>query len=128
MDYPEELVTLSGVCAEDTAHLSKEDGKRLSINLPVVVAFHMPCRTKVEHKSITFSVAIGKNVVINLHIGMSFIRVSQMIIDFNHEVGKAKALEIKSCYLIYRSPHCGIPRDIPMEIDGHNALYADMKK
>ena len=53
-------VTLSGVCVKDALAFSKGDNKCLSIELPEVVTFHTPCRTKVENKATTLSVSIGK--------------------------------------------------------------------
>ena len=40
--------------------------KRTSIELSAIVTFHMPCRTTVENRPTPFSVAIGKNMAVNL--------------------------------------------------------------
>ena len=99
----------------------------MTIELPVIVTFHMPCRTKMENRPTTFSVAIGKNMAINLLIGMAFIRSAKMVIDFDDHVVEAKALSTKPFDLIYRCPQRDPPRDFPMNKSSNNTLYSDMR-
>ena len=107
--------------------MSDADKKRMSIELPAIVTFHMPCRTKVENNPTTFSVAIGKNMAVNLIIGMAFIRSTKMVMDFDDGVVEAKALATKPLELVYRCPQRGLPRNIPMDESSNNTLYVAMK-
>jgi len=119
-------ITLSGVVATDEqAQFSNEDQKKLSITLPEIETFHMPCRTVKEDQPTIFSVAIGNDVAVNLLIGMSFIRVSGMVINCNDGVAEFSTLNCAPSSLVYKSPQRGLPHSIPKENADSNALHAD---
>ena len=83
-------IQISGVVSEHSSGISKEDRQRLSIKFPAILTFYMPCMTKVEHATTTFSIAIGNNVAVNLLIGMSFIRNAGMVIDLVDNVVESR--------------------------------------
>ena len=58
-------ITLSGMVANEAKGISGADKKRMSIELPIIVTFRMTCRTKVENRPITFSLAIRKSTAVN---------------------------------------------------------------
>ena len=83
-------IELNGVVNDDNKPYAQSKSNHLS----AVVNFHMPYLTKNNH-STTFSVAIGKNVAVNVLIGMSFIRSTQLVIDTADNAAKAKMLQCK---------------------------------
>lgn len=97
-------ITLSGVVADDSKNMSDAEKKRMSIELSVIVTFHMPCCTKVQNSPTTFSVAIGKNMAINLLIGMALIRSTKITMDFDDPVVEVKALATKPFNLVIAAP------------------------
>ena len=120
-------ITLSGVVADE--NMTSADKEKFSINLPAIVRFHMPCQTKVEGNSTTFSVAIGKHVAVNLLIGMSFIRGTGMLIDCDDDIAEAKKMKAEPFNLIYRTPQRGEPKLVARDDDDNPALtYAAMLK
>jgi hypothetical protein len=82
--------------------------------LSAVVTFHMPYLTANNH-STSFSVAIGKNVAVNVLIGMSFIRNTEMTIDTSDNVAEARMLQCKPFEIIYKTAGRSAPNAIPTE-------------
>ena len=113
-------ITLSSIVADE--NVSTNDKHKFSINLPAIVTFHMPCFTKKGNAPTTFSVAIGKNVVVNLLVGMSFICSIGIVFDCDNDVAKAKKLNSKPFTLVNKSPQRGTPPLIPKQDADNTAL------
>ena len=90
--------------------------------LSAVVTFHMPYLTTNNH-STTFSVAIGKNVAVNVLIGMSFIRSTKLVIDAADNVAEAKMLQCKPFEIIYKVAGRSEPNKIPTEFLPDQAVF-----
>ena len=101
-------IELSGVVDDK----NKSSESSTSSQLSAVVTFHMPYLTKNNH-STTFSVAIGKNIAVNVLIGMSFIRSTTFVIDTSDNVAEARMLQCKPLELIYKVAGCSKPNPIP---------------
>jgi hypothetical protein len=90
--------------------------------LSAVVTFHMPYLTMNNH-STTFSVAIGKNVAVNVLIGMSFIRSTKLIIDAADDVAESKMLQCKPFEIVYKVAGRSEPNKIPTEFLPDEAVF-----
>ena len=92
-----------------------EDGGHKEENcLPAVVNFYMPYLTK-NNQNTSFSIAIGKKVAVNVLIGMSFIRNTQLVIDTADGVAEAKMLQCNPFELIFKVASRGTPTAIPKD-------------
>jgi hypothetical protein len=93
-----------------------------SNTLSAVVTFHMPYLTT-NNDSTSFSVAIGKNVAVNVLIGMSFINNAQLVIDSSDKVAEAKMLQCKPFEIIFKPASRGKPNSIPSDFRPDSAVF-----
>jgi hypothetical protein len=112
-------IELSGVGAESNAPHSN--------TLSAVVTFHMPYLTT-NNDSTSFSIAIGKNVAVNVLIGMSFINNAQLVIDPSDKVAEARMLQCKPFDIIFKPAGRGKPNAIPTEFIPDNAVFVAHKE
>ena len=110
-------IELNGVVDDKDSNRSSSAGQ-----LSAVVTFHMPYLTTNNH-STTFSVAIGKNVAVNVLIGMSFIHSTKLVIDAADNVAEAKMLQCKPFEIIYKIAGRSEPNPIPSEFLPEDAVF-----
>lgn len=109
-------IELSGVVSD----INK--GASSSNTLSAVVTFHMPYITTNNH-STSFSIAIGKNVAVNVLIGMSFITNAQLVIDSSDGVVEAKMLQCDPFDIIFKPATRGLPNAIPTDFQPDQAVF-----
>jgi hypothetical protein len=114
-------IELSGVVADSTTVSSSKN------TLSAVVTFHMPYVTTNNH-STSFSIAIGKNVAVNVLIGMSFISNAQLVIDSADGVVEAKMLQCDPFDIIFKPATRGLPNAIPTEFQPDQAVFHTTNK
>jgi hypothetical protein len=67
----------------------------------------------------SLKIACGKQVGINVLIGMSFMTAAKLIVDLNDNVVESKLLDCEPFPVIFKSPQKSLPNLIP--ITGNNA-------
>jgi hypothetical protein len=110
-------IELNGVVDDKDAKQSSSAGQ-----LSAVVTFHMPYLTTNNHNT-TFSVAIGKNVAVNVLIGMSFIHSTKLVIDAADNVAESKMLQCPPFEIIYKVAGRSEPNKIPSEFIPDDAVF-----
>ena len=119
-------IHLSGVVSKDlkNKNLSEIEEARLAARstLSAVVTFHMPYFPK-NNQSTSFSIAIGKDVSVNLLIGMSFIHNCQLVIDSSDSLVEAKMLDCEPFQLVYKPASRGEPNKIPQEFQPDQSVF-----
>jgi hypothetical protein len=100
-------IALSGVVSDDeTAHAYSTD-------LPCVVEFHMTYVT-IGGAPTSLKIAIGKEVDVNVLIGMSFMTAAKLIVDLNDNVVESKLLSCKPFPIVYKRPQKSKPNLVPV--------------
>lgn len=82
--------------------------------LSAVVTFHMPYVTSNHHPT-SVSFAIGKQVAVNVLLGMSFIQTTKMIINMADGVVESKVLQCDPFDIIFKRATRSLPNKIPEE-------------
>jgi hypothetical protein len=105
-------IILSGVVNDD------EKQHNFSTTLPCVVEFHLPYITT-SGSATSLKIACGKQVGINVLIGMSFMTAAKLIVDLNDNVVESKLLYCEPFPIIFKRPQKSLPNLVP--ITGNNA-------
>jgi hypothetical protein len=114
-------------CPIELNGVGSDSNKMGSNTLSAVVTFHMPYLTNNNH-STSLSIAIGKNVAVNVLIGMSFISNAQLIIDPSDKVAEAKMLQCQPFEIIFKQVSRGKPNPIPTEFKPDHAVFVAHEK
>jgi hypothetical protein len=100
-------IILSGVVNDD------EKQHNFSTTLPCVVEFHLPYMTTAGSPT-SLKIACGKQVGINVLIGMSFMTAAKLILDLNDFVVESKLLDCEPFPVIFKRPQKSLPNLIPV--------------
>jgi hypothetical protein len=110
-------ITLSGIVNES------DTNKKIQTDLPAVIEYHMPYYTA-DGGPTSLKVAIGKQVSVNLILGLTFLQATNTQIDLNDNVADCKLLSSKPFEIYMQAPACGLPRIIPLDGDhANNSLF-----
>ena len=108
-------IILSGVVNDE------EKQHNFSTTLPCVVEFHLPYMTTAGSPT-SLKIACGKQVGINVLIGMSFMTAAKLIVDLNDNVVESKLLDCAPFPVIFKRPQKSLPNLIPVTGNNEKSL------
>ena len=114
-------LTLSGVVSDD-GNSSKQVS--LSTDLPVVIEYHMPYKSKAGSAETSIKFALGKQVGVNSILSNSTIRAAKMSMDVVDEVVDSGVLDTVPFPIFYRRTMKGLPNFSNIDKNGINTFFS----
>jgi hypothetical protein len=107
------------------SRIVEQDGESVTTKLTVAFKFKLPYLTK-EGNPTTFMVAVGPNVMVNMILGLPFIKQTKMIVDAADQVAELRAFDALPFPINFCRRQCHVPTIDETKVHVNMTQYADI--